>query len=119
MVGFALWQKPSILIQSATMNITQYFAKGEYDPTELIAECGTIKLRGKDLKCRKGVEFGARVYKFIPSAEKPIPVGLRKFIEENGSVEPYQELPVNHYNKNYDIDTNDTIGIDINNAYWT
>ena len=94
------------------MNITQYFAKGEYDPTELIAECGTIKLRGKDLKCRKGVEFGARVYKFIPSAEKPIPVGLRKFIEENGiPITPKIQVVVHYYEKGGSIGSHsDKIG---------
>lgn len=41
-----------------------------------------------------------------------------KYIAENGEVEPYDELPVNHSNQDYDYE-NETIGIDINNAYWS
>ena len=41
-----------------------------------------------------------------------------QLIKEYGLVEPHTELPVNYYNKNYDLD-NKTIGIDINNAYWS
>lgn len=40
------------------------------------------------------------------------------FIENNGEVTPYKELPVNYVNKDYNYDK-DTIGMDINNAYWS
>lgn len=40
------------------------------------------------------------------------------YLEQNGEVEPYQELPVNYVNKDYNYEQ-DTIGIDINNAYWS
>jgi hypothetical protein len=40
------------------------------------------------------------------------------YLEQNGEVEPYQELPVNYVNKDYNYEQ-DTIGMDINNAYWS
>jgi hypothetical protein len=41
-----------------------------------------------------------------------------KYLTEYGEVEPYDELPVNYANKDYDY-AKDTIGMDINNAYWS
>jgi len=43
---------------------------------------------------------------------------VEKFIKEFGEVEPHSELPVNYYNQQYD-QSQKTIGIDINNAYWS
>ena len=43
---------------------------------------------------------------------------VAKYIEEYGDVEPYQIMPTNHFNNEYNKD-NTTIGIDINNAYWS
>jgi hypothetical protein len=40
------------------------------------------------------------------------------YLEKNGEVEPYRELPVNYVNKDFDY-SKDTIGMDINNAYWS
>jgi hypothetical protein len=40
------------------------------------------------------------------------------YIAENGSIEPYMELPVNYANQNFDYDNN-VIGLDIDNAYWS
>lgn len=40
------------------------------------------------------------------------------YIAENGSIEPYMELPVNYSNKNFDY-SNNLIGLDIDNAYWS
>tara|TARA_Y100001937_G_C7133368_1_gene338706 strand:- start:2413 stop:3138 length:726 start_codon:yes stop_codon:yes gene_type:complete len=43
---------------------------------------------------------------------------IKKFLEENGRIEPYHEMPTNYYNSNYDVENTKTIGVDINNAYW-
>jgi hypothetical protein len=40
------------------------------------------------------------------------------YIAENGSIEPYMELPVNYANQKFDYDNN-VIGLDIDNAYWS
>ena len=40
------------------------------------------------------------------------------FIDEYGEVEPYEELPVNFSNLDYNFDKS-VIGLDINNAYWS
>jgi hypothetical protein len=42
---------------------------------------------------------------------------IQNYLEENGEVEPYEELPVNYINTKFDYDK-DVIGMDINNAYW-
>lgn len=39
------------------------------------------------------------------------------YIDENGAVNPLDELPVNYKNKDYDS-KNKTIGVDLNHAYW-
>jgi hypothetical protein len=43
---------------------------------------------------------------------------IQNYLEENGEVEPYEELPVNYINKEFDYNK-DVIGMDINNAYWS
>ena len=40
------------------------------------------------------------------------------YIAENGSIEPYMELPVNYANQKFNYDNN-VIGLDIDNAYWS
>ena len=42
---------------------------------------------------------------------------IQNYLEENGEVEPYEELPVNYINTKFDYEK-DVIGMDINNAYW-
>jgi hypothetical protein len=42
---------------------------------------------------------------------------IKNYLEENGEVEPYEELPVNYINTKFDYEK-DVIGMDINNAYW-
>jgi hypothetical protein len=42
---------------------------------------------------------------------------IKNYLEENGEVEPYEELPVNYINKEFNYEK-DVIGMDINNAYW-
>lgn len=69
---------------------------------------------GRRLFYNKSTTFSKGLFLF-----RMVNSDIKKFIEENGSVEPYQDLPVNYYNKNYDVATNKTIGIDINNAYWS
>ena len=69
---------------------------------------------GRRLFYNKSTTFSKGLFLF-----RMVNSDIKKFIEENGSVEPYQDLPVNYYNKNYDVSTNKTIGIDINNAYWS
>lgn len=43
---------------------------------------------------------------------------VERFLDENGLIEPYYELPVNFSNTTYDY-SNNIIGMDINNAYWS
>lgn len=43
---------------------------------------------------------------------------VEKYLDKNGLIEPFDELPVNFSNTNYDYDKN-IIGMDINNAYWS
>jgi hypothetical protein len=43
---------------------------------------------------------------------------IKNYLEENGEVEPYEELPVNYINKEFNYEK-DVIGMDINNAYWS
>jgi hypothetical protein len=43
---------------------------------------------------------------------------VERYIKETGYIEPHQALPVNHHNNHYNQDQK-TIGIDINNAYWS
>lgn len=43
---------------------------------------------------------------------------FEKYLAKNGSVTPYDPLPVNCINENYN-DRWETSGIDINNAYWS
>ena len=45
---------------------------------------------------------------------------IKSYIDENGYIEPVEELPVNCNNENFDKSKlDDVIGIDIDNAYWT
>jgi hypothetical protein len=43
---------------------------------------------------------------------------IEAYLSENGYIEPYDELPVNYSNKEFDYD-NKVVGMDINNAYWS
>jgi len=43
---------------------------------------------------------------------------VSNYLKENGYITPYDELPVNNLNSNFD-DENKIIGVDINNAYWS
>lgn len=40
------------------------------------------------------------------------------YLTTNGEITPYDELPVNYSNLNFDF-SKQVIGVDINNAYWT
>lgn len=42
---------------------------------------------------------------------------IDNYIEQNGYVEPLETLPVNYINKEYNLKEN-TIGVDLNHAYW-
>ena len=75
------------IVENKKINTLSYGAEGDYDPTELIAKCGIIRLMGQNLKCRKGVEFGARVYNFIPYGGDA-PPKLIEFLKHN-------KIPIN------------------------
>jgi hypothetical protein len=68
---------------------------------------------GKKYMSNSNTKFGSGLFLFMM-----VKRDCQNFIKEYGLVEPHTELPVNYYNKNYDLD-NKTIGIDINNAYWS
>ena len=51
---------------------------------------------------------------------------VRRYIADYGQIKPHKTLPVNRTNKDYnhckcvsDLNCNCTVGIDINNAYWS
>jgi hypothetical protein len=61
----------------------------------------------------KNNKFGGGLYLF-----KMVNNDVNKYLEEYGEVEPYDELPVNFSNQDYDYEKK-IVGIDINNAYWS
>lgn len=74
---------------------------------ELITETGQKIYQNKSKRFQGGLYLFYMVRKDVEF-----------YIENNGLVTPYKELPVNYVNKDYNYD-NDTIGMDINNAYWS
>ena len=86
------------LVENKRINTLSYMADGDYDPSELIDECGTIRLMGQNLKCRKGVEFGARIYNFIPHGGE-IPPKLVAFLKQNKIPTNENTQVVAHYYK--------------------
>lgn len=74
---------------------------------ELITSSGQRLFHNKSDKFRGGLYLFQMVKRDV-----------EKYIEAHGEVEPYDELPVNYFNTEYNID-DATIGLDINNAYWS
>jgi len=72
-----------------------------------------VTANGNKMYYNKSNKFSKGLYLF-----SLVKKDVNKFLEENGEVEPYEELPVNYHNLDYDT-KNKTIGIDINNAYWS
>ena len=71
---------------------------------------------GKKVISTKNNEFVKGLYIFAM-----VKKDIQRYIDTNGYIEPYDELPVNCTNDNFDIDKNrnNIIGIDIDNAYWS
>ena len=74
--------------------------------TEFVYPSGKRVFQNKSDKFRKGLFLFRMVKKDIMN-----------YLEEYGEIEPYDNLPVNYQNSDYNKD-NKTIGIDIDNAYW-
>lgn len=72
-----------------------------------------ITSSGQKLYHNKTDKFRGGLYLF-----QMVKKDIEKFIQDNGAVEPYQELPVNYSNKDFDY-SKKIIGLDINNAYWS
>jgi len=67
---------------------------------------------GKKLYHNKNNKFAKGLYLF-----RMVKKDIQNYISEN-EVNVYQQLPTNFYNSDYNRE-NETIGIDINNAYWS
>ena len=75
---------------------------------ELITSSGQKIYQNKSKKFTNGLYLFSLVRKDVEA-----------FLEKNGGdVEPFRELPVNYVKKDFDY-SKDTIGMDINNAYWS
>lgn len=72
-----------------------------------------ITSTGQKIYHNKNEKFKGGLYLF-----QMVKKDVEKYLAKHGGVEPYDELPVNYANQNYDYDK-DTIGMDINNAYWS
>lgn len=75
--------------------------------TEIITSSGKRIISNTNNKFQKGLFLFMMVRRDI-----------EKYIKNNGFIEPHPKLPVNYQNPHYKEDTK-TIGIDINNAYWS
>jgi len=67
---------------------------------------------GKKVFQNKSTKFAKGLFLF-----RMVKKDVLNYIDANEEVEPYDKLPVNYHNKDYDF-AKDIIGIDINNAYW-
>lgn len=68
---------------------------------------------GQKLYYNKSNKFTKGLYLF-----RMVKLDIQNYLEEFGSVEVYDELPVNYSNEDYNK-KHPTIGMDINNAYWS
>ena len=75
---------------------------------EIISSNGQKVISNKNKKFSKGLYLFNMVKKYI-----------RNFIDDEGFITPFDELPVNFCNDDFDKDTKNIIGYDINNAYWS
>ena len=73
-----------------------------------------VKSNGEKVISTKNNQFAKGLYLF-----SMVKRDIQRYIKENGYITPYDQLPVNHKNKEYDKKNNSVIGIDIDNAYWT
>jgi hypothetical protein len=72
-----------------------------------------ITSSGSKIFCSKNDRFKAGLFLF-----GMVKRDVNNYLEENGDVEPYDTLPVNHSNTEFDYDKK-IVGLDINNAYWS
>jgi len=80
---------------------------------ESVNYCEIITSTNDKIYHNKNDKFGGGLYLF-----KMVNNDVNKYLEEYGEVEPYDELPVNFSNRDYDYEKK-IVGIDINNAYWS
>ena len=73
-----------------------------------------VKSNGEKVISTKNNQFAKGLYLF-----SMVKRDIQRYIKENGYITPYDQLPVNHKNKEYDKKNKSVIGIDIDNAYWT
>lgn len=91
-----------------------------------------IRLK-KDFKIRESVNYaeivGSDGEKVISTKNNQFLKGLylfamvkrdiQRYIDENGYITPYDELPVNYTSDIFDLDNKKVVGMDMDNAYWT
>ena len=75
--------------------------------TEIVTSTGVKIYEHKNQRFKEGLYLFGMVKRDVLN-----------YIAENGSIEPYMELPVNYANQKFDYDNN-VIGLDIDNAYWS
>jgi len=68
---------------------------------------------GRKLYFNKSDKFSKGLFLF-----RMVNRDISDFLKVHGEVIPYQEMPTNYKNEDYDT-KNETIGIDIDNAYWS
>ena len=90
--------------------------KKDFKIRESVNYAEIVRNDGKKVISTKNNEFVKGLYIFAM-----VKKDIQRYIDTNGYIEPYDELPVNCTNDNFDIDKNrnNIIGIDIDNAYWS
>jgi len=75
--------------------------------TEFVYPSGKRVFQNESDKFRKGLFL----FRMVKS-------DIKKYLLKYGEVEPYENLPVNYRNEQYNDKDGNVIGIDIDNAYW-
>ena len=90
--------------------------KKDFKIRESVNYAEIVRYDGKKIISTKNNEFVKGLYIFAM-----VKKDIERYIAENGYVEPYDELPVNCYNDNFDIKKlkQNVVGMDIDNAYWS
>lgn len=73
-----------------------------------------VKSNGQKIISNKNKKFSKGLFLF-----KMVKGDILDYIDENGFITPFDELPVNFCNENFNKDTKKVIGYDIDNAYWS
>jgi len=103
-----------MIITESKSFIEMYKTLGKsFKVRESVNYCEIITSTNDKIYHNKNERFGGGLYLF-----RMVNNDVNKYLEENGDVVPYNELPVNFSNIDFDYNKK-IIGIDINNAYWS